>query len=163
MRVLGHKKSSAYTIFHFFLNTTLISCKINFWGSDVRKKTQNLQMSTKILILLIVTVSWRQKSNQNKVIADVSHGLTGQGRPVELLGGGMPRTSGDEDGNAVPFSALSFPGHRGHFGWGKPSPPTVPSMRYAGPLTYTERKVPFHRTVRQGSGAKWAAVSGGVV
>ena len=94
---------------------------------------------------------------------DVSHGLPGQGRPVELPSGGMPSTSGDEDGDAGKFSALSCPGHRGHFVGGKPPPPTVTLMRQDGPLAYTERKSPFHCTVRQGSGEKEAAVSGGVI
>ena len=78
---------------------------------------------------------------------DILHGLTGQGRPAELPGGGMPRTSGDEDINVGTHSALECPGHRGHFGGGKPPPPTVPPIRHAGPLAYTERKAPFHHTV----------------
>ena len=46
---------------------------------------------------------------------------------------------------------------------GNPLPPTVLLMRHADTLSYTERKAPFHRTVRQGSGAKKAAVSGGEI
>ena len=38
--------------------------------------------------------------------------------------------------------------------YGKHPPPTVPPMRHAGPLAYTEQKAPFQRTVRQGGGAK---------
>ena len=56
-----------------------------------------------------------------------------------------------------------FSGHRGHFGVGKPPPTTVPPMQHAGPLSYIERNSPCHRTVRQGGGAKEAAVSGGGV
>ena len=74
--------------------------------------------------------------------ADVSHGLTDQGRPAELPGGGMPRTSGDEDGDAGPFSAPVCPGHRGHFGEGELPPPTVPPMGHAGLLAHTEQKAP---------------------
>ena len=48
--------------------------------------------------------------------ADVPHGLPSQGRPMELTGGGMPRTSGDEGGNAGTFYAPACPGHCGHFG-----------------------------------------------
>ena len=33
-------------------------------------------------------------------------------------------------------------------------------IRHDGPLDYTEQKAPCHRTVRQGIGAKEAAVSG---
>ena len=42
--------------------------------------------------------------------------FNGQGRPVELPSGGITRTSGDEDGNAGPFSSTACPGHRGCFG-----------------------------------------------
>ena len=65
----------------------------------------------------------------------------------------MPGTSVDEDGDAGPFSAPAFPGHRGHFGRGKPPPPTVPPMRHSVPLACVER-------VRQGGGAE-EKVSGG--
>ena len=54
--------------------------------------------------------------------ADISHGLPGKGRPAELPGGGMFRTSGDEDGDAGPFPILSCPRHRGHSGGGNPPP-----------------------------------------
>ena len=60
--------------------------------------------------------------------ADVSHGLTSQGRLAELPIRGIPRTSGDEDGNAGTFSAPECPGYRGHFGGRKHPPPTVPPM-----------------------------------
>ena len=91
----------------------------------------------------------------------VPHGLPRKGRPAELPGGGMPRTSGDEDGDAGTFHALECPGHRGNFGGGKHPPPTVPPMQHSGPLAYTEHKSPCHCTVRQGSGVEDAAVSGG--
>ena len=94
---------------------------------------------------------------------DVLHAFPSQGRPLELPGGGMPRTSGDEDGDAGTFSAPACPGHRGHFGGGKIPPPTVPPMRHTSPLVYTEQKAPWHPTVCQGIGAKEAVVSGGVI
>ena len=93
----------------------------------------------------------------------VPHGLPGQGGPVELPKGGMTRTSDDEDGDAGPFSIPACPGHRSNFGGGEPPPTTVPPIRHAGPLAYTEQKEPYHRTLFQGSGAKEAAVSGGRV
>ena len=93
--------------------------------------------------------------------ADVPHGLPVGGMPVELPGGGMPRTSDDKDGDVDKFYAPACNGHRGHFGGGKPPPTTVPPMQYAGTLAYTEWKAPCHRTVCQGSGAEEAAVSGG--
>ena len=85
---------------------------------------------------------------------DVLHGLPVQGRPAELPGGGMPRTSGDKDGDAGPFSALACHGHRGRFGGVKTLSPTVPPMQHADPLAYTEGEAPCHRTVRQGGGVK---------
>ena len=92
---------------------------------------------------------------------DVPHGLLGQGRPAEMPGGGMPRTYGNEDGNAGKFHTPTCPGHRGHFGGWKHPPHTVPPMQHSGHLAYTERKASCHCTVRQGIGAEEAAVSGG--
>ena len=93
--------------------------------------------------------------------ADVTHDLTDQGRPTEMPGGGIPRTSGDEDGNAGTFYAPECTGKYGHFGGEKPPPPTVPLVRHTGHLMYTEQKAPCHRTVRQGSGSEEKEVSGG--
>ena len=42
-----------------------------------------------------------------------------------------------------------------------PHPPTVPLMRHSGPLARTEWQAPCYSSVRQGSGVKEAAVSGG--
>ena len=75
----------------------------------------------------------------------------------------MTNTSGNEDGDAGTFSAPSSPGHRGHFGRGKPPPPMESPMQHDVPLEYTEWKATCHRTVRQGGGAKEAVVSGGGV
>ena len=69
--------------------------------------------------------------------AYISHGLPGQGRPAELPGGEMPRTSGNEGGNAGTFSAPACTGQRSNFVRIKPPPPTVPLMRHAGPLVHT--------------------------
>ena len=49
------------------------------------------------------------------ITVDVPHGIPVQGRPADLPVGGMPRTSGDDDGNAGTFSAPACPGDRGHF------------------------------------------------
>ena len=57
---------------------------------------------------------------------DVQHCLPGQGRPAEFPDSGIPRTSGDEDGDVGPFSAPEYQGHHGHLGGGKTPPPTVP-------------------------------------
>ena len=46
---------------------------------------------------------------------------------------------------------------------GNTPPPTVPPMRHAGTLAYIERKEPCHCTVRQGGGAEYKAVSGGII
>ena len=74
--------------------------------------------------------------------ADLSHGIPGQGWPTELPSGGIPRPSGDEDGNACPFPTPACPGHRGHFGGEKRPPPTVPLIRHNGTLEYTGQKAP---------------------
>ena len=95
------------------------------------------------------------------ISTDVPHGLTGQGRPEELPGGGMPRTSGGEDSDVVKFHAPACPRNRGHFGEGKHTPPTVPPMRHYVPLVYTEQKSPCQNTVCQGIGAEEAVVSRG--
>ena len=46
-----------------------------------------------------------EKLNHGGRAADIPHGLTGQDRPVELTGGGMPSKSGDEDGYSGTISA----------------------------------------------------------
>ena len=69
--------------------------------------------------------------------------------------------SGNEDGDAGPFSAPACPGHRGHFGGGNPPPPTVPPMQHAGPLLYVKRMAPCYCTMRRGGGAEEKAVNGG--
>ena len=93
--------------------------------------------------------------------ADISNILPSQGRPAELPGGGIPGPSGEKDGNADTLTTLACPGQRGHYGGGKHLPPTVPLMGHAGPPAGTKQKAPCHRIVRQGSGAKEAAASGG--
>ena len=85
----------------------------------------------------------------------------GQGRPTELPGGGMPRPSGDEDGDAGPFTTPACPGHRGHFVGRKPPPPTVPPMQHYVTPACTECKAPCHCTMRHGSGVKEAVASRG--
>ena len=92
--------------------------------------------------------------------ADVLHGLTDQGGPAEMPGGGITMTSGDEDGNAGKFYAPACPGHRDNFGVRKTPPTMLPLMRNSGPLAYTEHKEPLQRTELQGSGSKEAVVSG---
>ena len=83
---------------------------------------------------------------------DISNGLPGQGRPTELPGGGMPGTSGGEDGDAITLTEQVCPRHRGNSGGGKYLPPTIHLMRHAGPPMSTERQAPCHSSVRQGSG-----------
>ena len=96
----------------------------------------------------------RKPRPQGKRAADISNGLPGQGRPIELPSGGMPGPSGNEDSDAGTLLTLECPGHRGHSGGGKPPPPMVQPMLYAGPLAGTERQAPYHSSVRQGSGAE---------
>ena len=75
----------------------------------------------------------------------------------------MPGASGDEDVKAGTFYAPACPGHRGHFGGGKPPAPTVPPMQHSVPLACVEHNSTFHCTVRQGGGAEEKAVSGGII
>ena len=96
-----------------------------------------------------------------RIVADVPHGLPVQGRPVELPNGGMPRTSGNEDGNVRTFYAPACPGHCDDFGGGKYPPLTLPPMRHDITLEYTEWKAPCHHTVHHRSGSEEATVSGG--
>ena len=81
---------------------------------------------------------------------DILNDLPGQGRPVELLGGGMPGPSRNKDGNRGAIPAPTCSRHRGHSGGGKPPPPTVPPMRHAGPPAGPERQAPGHGPVCQG-------------
>ena len=83
-----------------------------------------------------------EKLGRGGIAADISLSLPGQGRPVELPGGGMPGPSGDEDGDAGPFTIPACPGHRGHYGGEKPPSPTVHPIRHANPLAGTERQSP---------------------
>ena len=93
--------------------------------------------------------------------AGVLHVRPVQGRPAELPDGGMPRTSGNKDGNAGKFYAPECPVHHGYLGERKHHPLRVSLMRNSDHLAYTEQKAPCHCTVRQGIRAEEAAVSGG--
>ena len=77
--------------------------------------------------------------------ADLSNGLSGQGRPAELPSGGITRSSGDEDVDAGSLPIPACPGHRGNYGGGKPPPSMVHPMRHAGPPEGTERQAPCLR------------------
>ena len=87
--------------------------------------------------------------------------LPANGSPTELPGGGIPGPSGDEDGNVGALPAPAYPRHRGHFGGGKPLPPTVQPMQHSGSLAGTEQQAPCHSSVRQGSRAEESAAGGG--
>ena len=89
----------------------------------------------------------REKLDHRGRAADLTHVLTGQGRPAELPGEGVSRTSGDKDDDADTFFAPECLGHHGHFVGEKPPLPLVPPMRHDVPLLYTERKAPCHRTL----------------
>ena len=75
---------------------------------------------------------------------DISNGIPGQGGPTELPGGGMPRPSGNADGDGGALPALACPQHRGHYVGGKLPPPTVHLMRHDGPPARPERQAPCH-------------------
>ena len=95
--------------------------------------------------------------------ADVPDGLPEQGRAAELTSGGLPRSGRDKDGDADALFQPVCPGYRGHFGGGKPPPPTVPPMRHSGPMEGTKRQAQCHRTVRKGCGTNEASDGGGGV
>ena len=78
-----------------------------------------------------------------------------------MPGGGIPRLSGEEDGDAGSLPMPACLGHRGNSGGGKPPTPTVHPMRHAAPLDGTEQQAPCHIPVCQESGSKEAADSGG--
>ena len=60
--------------------------------------------------------------------ADVLDGLTDQGRAAELPSGGLPRTDGDEDGDADTLIQTACPVYRDHLVGGKLPPPKVLTM-----------------------------------
>ena len=66
--------------------------------------------------------------------ADVPDGLPDQGRASELPSGGLPRPGRDEDGDADALFQPACTGYRDHLGKGKPTPPTVPTMRHDDPM-----------------------------
>ena len=81
---------------------------------------------------------------------EISNGIPGQSRPVELPGGGMHGPSGNKDRDAGAFPATACPRHNGHSGGGKPLPPTLHPMQHAVPLARPERQSPCHIPVLQG-------------
>ena len=95
--------------------------------------------------------------------ADIPDGLPDQGRSSELPSGGLPRPGRDEDGDADALFQPACPGYRDHIGGGKPPPPTVPTMRRAGPMEGTKCQALRHRIVRKGRGTKEASDGGGGV
>ena len=60
--------------------------------------------------------------------ADVSDGLSDQGRAAELPSGGLPRTGRDEDGDVGALLQPACPVYRDHLGGGKPPPPKMSTM-----------------------------------
>ena len=94
---------------------------------------------------------------------DVLDGLPDQGRAVELPTGEMPRPGREEDSDDDALFQPACPGYRDHLGGGKPPPPTVTTMRHAGPMEVTKRQAPHHRTVQKGRGTKEASDGGGRV
>ena len=67
--------------------------------------------------------------------------------------GGVPRESGNEDGNVGALRAPECPRHRGDAGGRKLSPPTVRLVRHAVTPEGAERAETGYRTMPQGSGA----------
>ena len=78
---------------------------------------------------------------------DLPNGIPGKGRSAELPDGGIPRPSGDLDGNAGALPAPACPRHRDHSVGEKPPPPTVRPMRHDGLPAGPERQAPCHSPV----------------
>ena len=95
--------------------------------------------------------------------ADVLSGLPNQGRTKELPCGGLPSKGWDTDSNADAFLQPACPGHRDHFGRGKPPTPKVLTMLHAGPMAGTKRQVPRHHNVQERGGAEEKTDGGGRV
>ena len=72
------------------------------------------------------------------------HGLPGQGRPMDLTGGGITGPSRDEDGNVGTLPPPAYPVHHGRAGGGKPPPPMVHLMKHAVPPLRIEWQAPCH-------------------
>ena len=92
--------------------------------------------------------------------ANVSAGLTDQGRNKELPCGGLPRKGREMDSDADAFLHLVCPGHRDHLGGGKPPTPKVLMMRHAGTVEGTQQEAPCHCVVQERGGAEETEDSG---
>ena len=66
--------------------------------------------------------------------ADVPAGLTDQGRAAELPSRGLTGTGRDKVNDAYALLQPACPGYYDHLGGGKPTTPTVLTMRHAGPM-----------------------------
>ena len=93
--------------------------------------------------------------------SDFQDDLPVKGRPTELSGGGMPRPSGDEDGNTGALPAPVCYRHHGYPGGKKTPPTTMRLMRHAGTPAGPEQQAPGHGSVCQGGGAEEATACGG--
>ena len=91
-------------------------------------------------------------------VADIPDGLPDQGRDVELPSRGLPRPirDADADDDADALFQPECLGYCDHLGGGKLPPPTVPTMRHAGPVEGTKSQAPRHITVRKRHGTKEA-------
>ena len=92
---------------------------------------------------------------------DLQDVLPGEGRTAEMSVGGVPRQSGDEDGNAGALCAPACSRHRGDSGGRKLPPPTVRSMLHDGPPAGLEQAEPGHSTVYKGGVAEETTSGGG--
>ena len=98
-----------------------------------------------------------EKSGRGDRAAEFPNDISGEGRPVELPGGGMPGPSGDEDGNVGALPVPTCYRHRGSSRRGKPPQPTVRPMQHAGTPAGHEQQSPCHSPVCQESRAEEAA------
>ena len=73
--------------------------------------------------------------------------LSGKGGTTDMPRGGVPRETGDEDGNAGALRAPACTRQRGDAGGRKFPPPTVHQVRHTGPPEGSEWAPPGDRTV----------------
>ena len=88
---------------------------------------------------------------QGPVIPDV---LSGKGGTSEMPRGGVPRETGDKDGDAGALCAPACPQHLGDAVGMKLTPPTVIQVQHAGPLEGTEWEPHRNRAVCERVGDK---------
>ena len=93
------------------------------------------------------------RGDQTPDLQDVLHG---EGRTAEMPSDGVPKHSGDKDGNAGALLAPACPRHCGEL-----PPPTVRPVRHSSPPAGVERAAPGHSIVKKGGRTEETTSGGG--